>query len=142
MNSNEPINNPLGRDWAGTLSGQAFAVLRQGATEPAFQGEYTDTDSPGNYHCGACDAMLFSSTHKFHSGCGWPSYFQPFSEAAVRLVSDNSFGMNRTEVRCAQCDSHLGHVFYGEGYSTPTDERFCINSISLRFSPSSDSNNA
>lgn len=139
--SNEKISNPLDRDWAASLSDLEFHVLREGGTEPAFQGEFTDTETIGSYYCRACQALLFTSATKFHSGCGWPSFFAPEQSDNVRLLEDNSFGMLRTEVRCANCDSHLGHVFSGEGYATPTDDRYCINSISLQFSPSSDANN-
>ena len=140
--SNQEISNPLGRDWSNSLSALEFHVLREGGTEPAFQGEFTDTETTGNYHCRACQALLFTSTTKFHSGCGWPSFFAPEQAANVRLLVDNSLGMIRTEVRCANCDSHLGHVFSGEGYPTPTNDRYCINSISLKFSPSSDADDA
>lgn len=109
----------------------SFNVLRRAATEAPFTGEYTDEESVGVYHCKACSAELFRSDHKFHSGCGWPSFYQPSSKDAVELLPDYSLGRVRTEVRCANCGSHLGHVFEGEGYSTPTDERWCINSVSL-----------
>lgn len=121
-------------DWRVRLNPQEFRVLRQGGTEPAFTGEYTDTKTTGVYHCRACGAKLFSSDTKFESHCGWPSFFDPL-KAAVTLHSDRSLGMNRVEVRCANCGSHLGHVFEGEGYPTPTDQRYCINSISLRLEP-------
>ena len=113
------------------LSEQEYRVLRQGGTEAPFVGEYTDTDTQGIYSCRACGSELFRSTEKFHSGCGWPSFFAPAGSAAVHEVVDNSLGMTRTEIRCANCDSHLGHVFSGEGYATPTDLRYCINSICL-----------
>ena len=121
--------------WRAALTPQEFHVLREGGTEPAFVGEYTDTETEGIYSCRACGAELFRSTEKFHSGCGWPSFWQPADGGAVRLLEDRSYGMVRTEVRCAACDSHLGHVFTGEGYGTPTDQRWCINSISLRLNP-------
>lgn len=121
--------------WREVLTAQEFHVLREGGTEPAFVGEYTDTETEGVYLCRACGAELFRSTEKFHSGCGWPSFWQPGDAGAVRLLEDRSFGMVRTEVRCASCDSHLGHVFTGEGYNVPTDQRWCINSISLRLAP-------
>lgn len=121
--------------WREALTPQEFHVLREGGTEPAFVGEYTDTETEGVYSCRACGAELFRSSEKFHSGCGWPSFWQPADGGAVRLLEDRTYGMLRTEVRCASCDSHLGHVFTGEGYGTPTDERWCINSISLRLSP-------
>jgi len=107
-------------------------VLRQAGTEPAFRGEYTDTRTKGVYSCRACGAELFTSTEKFESHCGWPSFYDPKESDAVELIEDRSHGMARTEVRCSRCGSHLGHVFEGEGYATPTDQRYCINSISLR----------
>lgn len=121
-------------DWRVRLNPQEYRVLRQAGTEPAFTGEYTDTKTTGVYRCRACGAKLFSSDTKFDSHCGWPSFFDPL-EAAVTLHTDRSFGMTRVEVLCANCGSHLGHVFEGEGYPTPTDQRYCINSISLRLEP-------
>ena len=119
--------------WRSELSPQEYAVLRKAATEPAFTGEYTDNHKVGVYSCRACGAELFRSETKFDSHCGWPSFFTPLAGDAVVEIVDDSMGMRRTEVRCATCDSHLGHVFSGEGYGTPTDQRYCINSISLRF---------
>ncbi|MFI9201885.1 peptide-methionine (R)-S-oxide reductase MsrB [Streptomyces sp. NPDC053048] len=121
--------------WRAELSPAEYQVLRQGGTEPAFRGEYTDTKAEGVYSCRACGAELFRSTEKFESHCGWPSFFDPKDASAVELLQDHSHGMVRTEVRCARCGSHLGHVFEGEGYPTPTDQRYCINSISLRLEP-------
>ncbi|WP_406006192.1 peptide-methionine (R)-S-oxide reductase MsrB [Streptomyces sp. NBC_00637] len=118
--------------WRTELTPSEYAVLRQAATEPAFTGEYTDTKAEGVYSCRACGAELFTSETKFDSHCGWPSFFDPKDTDAVELIEDRSHGMLRTEVRCARCGSHLGHVFAGEGYGTPTDQRYCINSISLR----------
>ena len=110
----------------------SFEVLRRGATERPFTGEYTDSDKVGSYRCKACNHELFRSETKFHSGCGWPSFYGPTSDDAVELIEDRSLGMRvRTEVRCANCGSHLGHVFEGEGYEVPTDQRWCINSVSL-----------
>ena len=110
----------------------SFEVLRRGATERPFTGEYTDSDKVGSYRCKACNHELFRSETKFHSGCGWPSFYAPTSDDAVELIKDRSLGMRvRTEVRCANCGSHLGHVFEGEGYEVPTDQRWCINSVSL-----------
>jgi len=118
------------------LSPEEYRVLRQAGTEAPFVGEYTDTETEGIYSCKACGSELFRSTEKFHSGCGWPSFFSPAESQAVVEIVDSSLGMTRTEVRCAQCDSHLGHVFAGEGYETPTDLRYCINSICLTLSAS------
>ena len=110
----------------------SYAVLREGATERPFTGEYTDTETVGSYLCKACGSELFRSETKFHSGCGWPSFYAPTSNDAVTLIEDRSLAPRiRTEVRCATCDSHLGHVFEDEGYDVPTDQRWCINSVSL-----------
>ncbi len=110
----------------------SYAVLREGATERPFTGEYTDPATLGSYRSKACGNELFRSETKFHSGCGWPSFYAPTSDDAVTLIEDRSLAPRiRTEVRCAKCDSHLGHVFEGEGFDVPTDQRWCINSVSL-----------
>lgn len=121
--------------WRAELTPAEYAVLRQAATEPPNTGEYTHTRTQGVYSCRACGAELFTSATKFDSHCGWPSFFDPKDTDAVELIEDRTHGMVRTEVRCARCGSHLGHVFAGEGYPTPTDQRYCINSISLRLAP-------
>ena len=114
----------------------SYDVLRNAATEAAFSGEYTDTETTGVYKCKACNSELFRSETKFHSGCGWPSFYAPTENDAVILLEDRSLAPRiRTEVRCAACDSHLGHVFEGEGFGTPTDQRWCINSVSLILEP-------
>jgi peptide-methionine (R)-S-oxide reductase len=122
-------------EWRKELSPEEYRVLRQAGTEPAYKGEYTDTETEGVYRCRACGTELFRSTEKFHSHCGWPSFYDPADSAAVELIQDRTLGMVRTEVRCGNCGSHLGHVFAGEGYPTPTDQRYCINSISLTLEP-------
>ncbi|MBV6756038.1 MULTISPECIES: peptide-methionine (R)-S-oxide reductase MsrB [Rhodococcus] len=122
-------------EWREKLTPEEYAVLRQAGTERPFVGEYTDTKTEGVYHCRACGAELFRSTEKFESHCGWPSFFDPADSDAVILHEDTSLGMRRVEVVCATCHSHLGHVFEGEGYPTPTDQRYCINSISLVLEP-------
>lgn len=131
----EKINNPAQlneEELARQLDPLSFEVLRRGATEMAYTGEYTDTETVGSYRCKACGNELFRSETKFHSGCGWPSFYAPTADDAVRLLEDRSlFPRIRTEVRCARCDSHLGHVFDGEGYDVPTDQRWCINSVAL-----------
>ena len=121
--------------WRQLLTPAEYHVLREGGTERAHTGEYVDTETEGVYQCRACGAELFRSTTKFHSHCGWPSFFSPLAEDRVRYLEDSSFGMKRVEVRCAACDSHLGHLFEGEGYDTPTDLRYCMNSVSLRLAP-------
>ncbi len=122
-------------EWRKRLSQREYDVLRLAGTERPFTGEYTDTKTQGIYQCRACGAELFRSTEKFESHCGWPSFFDPSASEAVILRPDYSLGQLRTEVLCANCHGHLGHVFAGEGYPTPTDLRYCINSISLRLVP-------
>ncbi len=122
-------------EWRKIPSPEEYHVLRQAGTERPFTGEYTDHKEEGIYSCRACGAELFRSDAKFESHCGWPSFFTPLAGDAVVEIEDRSLGMKRVEVRCASCDSHLGHVFEGEGYGTPTDLRYCINSISLKHAP-------
>ncbi|MCB0916981.1 MAG: peptide-methionine (R)-S-oxide reductase MsrB [Actinobacteria bacterium] len=124
-------------EWRQRLTPDEYRVLRQAGTEAPYRGEYTDTETEGVYSCRACGAELFRSTEKFHSHCGWPSFYSAMAGDAVIETEDRSLGMLRTEVTCANCGSHLGHVFAGEGYDTPTDLRYCINSISLRLEPNS-----
>jgi len=122
-------------EWRQRLTPAEYRVLRQAGTEPPGTGEYTNSTTTGVYHCRACGAELFRSRAKFESHCGWPSFYQPAAGDAVVLIEDRSLGMTRTEVRCARCDSHLGHVFEGEGYDVPTGQRWCINSVSLTLEP-------
>jgi peptide-methionine (R)-S-oxide reductase len=121
--------------WRAELTADEYHVLRQAGTERPFTGEYTETKTVGVYSCRACGQQLFTSDAKFDSHCGWPSFYAPTEGDAVRLIEDRSMGMARVEARCAACDSHLGHVFEGEGYPTPTDQRWCINSVSLKLTP-------
>lgn len=121
--------------WRERLTPQEYHVLREAGTEAPHTGEYTDNKKQGIYCCRACGAELFRSTEKFDAHCGWPSFFSPLAGDRIIERPDDSLGMRRTEVLCANCGSHLGHVFEGEGYQTPTDLRYCINSISLKFEP-------
>ena len=121
--------------WREELSPQEYQVLRKAGTERPYTGEYWDTKTAGVYQCRACGSDLFTSSEKFDSHCGWPSFFAPLAEGKVRYLHDRSMGMDRIEVRCANCDSHMGHLFEGEGFDTPTDQRFCINSISVKLVP-------
>lgn len=115
------------------LNPEQYSVTRRCGTERAFTGAYFDEKRPGIYRCICCDAVLFSSEHKYDSGSGWPSYFQPASGAPIRELEDISHGMRRVEVRCGLCDAHLGHLF-PDG-PAPTGSRYCINSASLSFHP-------
>jgi peptide-methionine (R)-S-oxide reductase len=129
----EPKVTKSEAEWRAQLTPEEYHVLREAGTERAFTGEYTDTKTVGVYRCRACGSELFRSEDKFPSHCGWPS-FDDAQHDTVRLIADRSLGMVRTEVRCATCDSHLGHLFTGEGY-TEKDQRYCINSVSLTLEP-------
>ena len=115
------------------LLGHGRLLIRKSGTEPAFQGEFTDNKAKGTYSCRECGSELFTSDTKFDSQCGWPSFYTPLAQDRVLYLEYLSGGRIRTEVRCANCGGHLGHVFEGEGFDTPTDLRFCINSISINF---------
>lgn len=118
-------------EWRERLNADEYRVLRQAGTEPPHVGEYTDTTTEGVYSCRACGEELFRSTEKFDAHCGWPAFFSPLAADKIIEKEDLSLGMRRVEVLCAKCGSHMGHVFEGEGFNTPTDLRYCINSISL-----------
>lgn len=122
------------KEWRQILTPEQFAVLREKATEPPFSGEYDGLYADGVYACAACGQVLFDSGTKFEARCGWPSFYDA-RPGSVTLRQDDSNGMARTEVTCRNCGSHLGHIFEGEGFKTPTDQRYCINSLSLKFAP-------
>ena len=119
--------------WKTILSPALYHIAREKGTEYAFTGKYWNADAKGTYYCAVCGNVLFKSTAKFASECGWPSFFEPIRKNSVRYIKDSSFGMERIEVQCARCDSHLGHIF--DDGPPPTGKRFCMNSVSLDFEP-------
>ncbi len=121
-------------EWRKLLSPEAYRVLREKGTERPFHNEFDDHFEPGTYSCAACGRELFESDTKFNSGCGWPAFYAAKAGDTVTLTRDTSHGMIRTEVTCANCDSHLGHIF-DDAPGTPTGQRYCINSVSLKFTP-------
>lgn len=124
-------------EWKAILTPEQYRVLRQAGTEPAHSAVYKQfkEQGGGTYYCAGCGAELFSSKHKFDSHCGWPSFYDASDNKNVILKDDLSFGMIRTEVLCAKCNGHLGHLFKGEGFDTPKDQRYCINGVTLLFVP-------
>lgn len=141
--SSEPPKEPTGKvektdaEWKKQLTKEQYEILRKSATEPPHGEVYKEFkhQGKGTYHCAGCGALLFSSDQKFDSGCGWPSFFDPAKAENVITRIDTSGGGIRTEVICAKCGGHLGHVFVGEGFNTPTDKRYCINGGGLKFVP-------
>ena len=125
------------QEWRESLTPEQYRVLREAGTEQPFEEAYREfaEQGTGTYVCAGCGAKLFSSNEKFDSHCGWPSFYDPANAKNVVTREDNSLGRPRTEVLCAVCDGHLGHVFKGEGHDTPTDLRYCINGVSLKHMP-------
>lgn len=124
------------KDWKKELTPEQYSVLRMKDTEKPFSGKLLNNKLPGMYSCGACGAELFSSEHKFDSGSGWPSFYDVKNNHALKLINDSSLGISRVEVTCANCGSHLGHLFK-DAPQTPTGDRYCINSVALDFKPKS-----
>jgi peptide-methionine (R)-S-oxide reductase len=141
MSERPPDSSPKSKrtdqEWRDSLTPEQYRVLREAGTEQPFGPAYEEfgAQGAGTYFCAGCGAELFSSNTKFDSHCGWPSFYDPANADNVYTREDNSLGRTRTEVLCAVCDGHLGHVFTGEGFDTPTDLRYCINGVSLKFVP-------
>lgn len=135
----EPVDKVVKSEeqWRKELTPEQYRILRQAGTEAPHGEVYKQFKKQGEgaYHCAGCDALLFTSKEKFDSGCGWPSFYDPAKAENVVTRRDTTLGMVRVEVLCAKCDGHLGHVFEGEGFNTPTDKRYCINGVGLKFVP-------
>ena len=131
----DPAIDPstLSRDeWRAILSPIEFAILRESATERPGQGRYLYETRPGAFHCAGCGQKLYGAQHKFHSGCGWPSFFQEIEDDALTTIIDTTHGMVRTEMRCSRCDGHMGHIFK-DAPQTPTGTRHCVNGYAIMF---------
>ena len=133
-NNKEPMPGSEA-EWRKKLTPEQFRILREKGTEPAFSGEYVNTEEDGMYHCAACGSALFPSDTKFHSGSGWPSFWDAVSAGAVKTGTDTSHGMVRTEIMCAKCGGHLGHLF-DDGPGDKTGKRYCVNSLALKLEKS------
>lgn len=120
-------------EWKRCLTPDEYRITREKGTEPPGSGKYYNHHEQGQYHCKCCNTPLFTSDSKYNSGSGWPSFFQPIDDEQIKLTRDTTLGMIRTEISCAKCDAHLGHVF--EDGPAPTGLRFCVNSLSLSFEP-------
>lgn len=135
MAADQKLDKSTSKDtWKSLLSAQEYHILREKGTEPPGSGQYNKFYESGIYKCAGCGTPLYKSETKFNSGCGWPAYYDNIP-GAVERHEDNTFGMTRIEITCANCGGHLGHVFKGEGFPTPTNERHCVNSISVKFEP-------
>ncbi|OWB66385.1 hypothetical protein B5S30_g1726 [[Candida] boidinii] len=121
-------------EWRAILSPEQFAILRKKSTERPNTGEYNKFNKEGIYNCAGCNQPIYKSSTKFDAHCGWPAFYEAI-EGSIVTVTDTSMGMTRTEMMCSNCGGHLGHIFTGEGFNTPTDARHCVNSISLKFKP-------
>jgi peptide-methionine (R)-S-oxide reductase len=135
----EPTDKVVKSDeeWRAALTPEQYRILRKAGTEAPHGQIYKEfkKQGVGAYHCAGCGALLFTSKEKFDSGCGWPSFYDPAKAQNVKTRKDATLGMVRVEVTCAKCDGHLGHVFEGEGFNTPTNQRYCINGVGLKFVP-------
>lgn len=137
-NKNQPMKETINKseeEWKKILNAEQYAILREKGTERPYTGKYNLHFEKGNYHCAGCNALLFSSSSKFESHCGWPSFDDEIEKGVIKTVTDRTHGMVRTEIMCAKCGGHLGHVF--DDGPTKTGLRYCVNSVSIEFTPDS-----